>query len=80
MDFPPDRSNSVTIPRTSILSRRLSEFGKGFDARNLRSMLQFYLLFPNWNAVRSNLNWTHYRSLLKVEIESVSELVLLNIS
>jgi predicted nuclease of restriction endonuclease-like (RecB) superfamily len=54
------------------LSERLtSEFGKGFDARNLRNMRQFYLLFPNWYAVRTNLNWTHYRSLLKIENEVV---------
>jgi predicted nuclease of restriction endonuclease-like (RecB) superfamily len=54
------------------LSERLtSEFGKGFDARNLRNMRQFYLLFPNWYAVRTNLNWTHYRSLLKIENEAV---------
>jgi DUF1016 N-terminal domain len=54
------------------LSGRLtSEFGKGFDARNLRNMRQFYLLFPNWYAVRTNLNWTHYRSLLKIENEVV---------
>jgi predicted nuclease of restriction endonuclease-like (RecB) superfamily len=54
------------------LSERLtSEFGKGFDARNLRNMRQFYLLFPNWYALRTNLNWTHYRSLLKIENEVV---------
>ncbi len=35
-----------------------TEFGKGFDARNMRS---FYQTFPNWNAVRTNLSWTHYR-------------------
>lgn len=30
------------------LSERLtSEFDKGFDARNLRNMCQFYQLFPN---------------------------------
>jgi predicted nuclease of restriction endonuclease-like (RecB) superfamily len=54
------------------LSERLtSKFGKGFDARNLRNMRQFYLLFPNWYALRTNLNWTHYRSLLKIENEVV---------
>ena len=50
------------------LAQKLSaEFGKGFDERNLRSMRSFYLLFPNWNAVRSELSWTHYRILLRVE-------------
>lgn len=29
-------------------------------------MRQFYLTFPNVNALRSELSWTHYRSLMKV--------------
>ena len=41
-----------------------SEFGKGFDERNLRYMRDFYQTFPIWNAVRSELSWTHYRSCL----------------
>lgn len=43
------------------------EFGKGFDERNLRNMRAFFQSFPNWNAVRSELSWTHYRLLLRVE-------------
>jgi predicted nuclease of restriction endonuclease-like (RecB) superfamily len=42
------------------------EFGKGFDERNLRNMRAFYLAFPKWNALRSELSWTHYRLLLRV--------------
>lgn len=42
-------------------------FGKGFDERNLRHMRDFYQSFPIWNAVRSELSWTHYRTLLRVE-------------
>jgi hypothetical protein len=53
-----------------VADRLTAEFGKGFDVRNLRYMRQFYLLFPNWNALRSNLSWTHYRLLLKVESEA----------
>jgi hypothetical protein len=51
----------------NLAKQLTAEFGQGFDTRNLRSMRQFYLLFPNWNAVRTELSWTHYRSLLKVE-------------
>lgn len=43
------------------------EFGKGFDERNLRHMRSFYQSFPNWNAVRTELSWTHYRTLLRVD-------------
>jgi predicted nuclease of restriction endonuclease-like (RecB) superfamily len=44
-----------------------AEFGKGFDERNLRHMRAFYLAFPNRNALRTELSWTHYRSLLKLD-------------
>ncbi|WP_163831440.1 PDDEXK nuclease domain-containing protein [Spartinivicinus ruber] len=50
------------------LSQQLSqEFGKGFDTRNLRNMRAFYQAFPIWNAVRTELSWTHYRSLLRID-------------
>lgn len=50
-----------------FLSDKLTaEFGKGFDVRNLRNMRQFYMTFPIRNALRSELSWTHYRSLMKV--------------
>jgi predicted nuclease of restriction endonuclease-like (RecB) superfamily len=44
-----------------------TEFGKGFDERNLRHMRGFYLTFPIRNALRSELSWTHYRLLLRIE-------------
>lgn len=46
-----------------------TDFGKGFDERNLRYMRDFYQTFPIWNAVRSELSWTHYRRLLRVDNE-----------
>ena len=49
------------------------EFGKGFDARNLRHMRRFYLAFPIWNAVRTELSWTHYRRLMRIENETARE-------
>ncbi len=50
------------------LSENLTkEFGKGYDERNLRNMRAFYLAFPIRNALRTELSWTHYRLLLKVE-------------
>lgn len=50
-----------------LLSAQLTaEFGKGFDPRNLRNMRAFYQANPIWNAVRSELGWTHHRILLRV--------------
>ena len=57
-----------SIPR--LAESLTAEFGKGFDARNLRNMRAFYLVFPMWNALRTELSWTHYRTLLRVESES----------
>jgi len=52
----------------STLAKGLTtEYGKGFDERNLRYMRDFYQTFPIWDAVRSELSWTHYRRLLRVD-------------
>lgn len=51
-----------------FLSERLTqEFGKGFTERGLRFMRQFYQTFPIRNALRTELSWTHYRLLMRVE-------------
>ncbi|MFT5084804.1 MAG: putative nuclease of restriction endonuclease-like (RecB) superfamily [Lentisphaeria bacterium] len=50
------------------LSQRLSQrFGRGFDITNLRSMRRFYEHYPIRDAVRLELSWTHYRTLMRVE-------------
>ena len=56
------------------LAERLShEFGAGFDARNLRHMRSFFQAFPFWDAVRTELSWTHYRTLLRVDSEAARQ-------
>ncbi|OFA07853.1 PDDEXK nuclease domain-containing protein [Duganella phyllosphaerae] len=47
-----------------------AEFGKGFDASNLRYMRLFYQAFPKCDALRHELSWTHYRTLLRVDSET----------
>lgn len=50
------------------LSQQLTkEFGKGFTIANLRNMRQFYLTFPKRYALRSELSWTHYRIIMRVD-------------
>ena len=52
------------------LAHQLSiEFGKGFDERNLNNMRAFYKAFPIWNALRTELSWTHYRLLSRLDTE-----------
>ena len=54
----------------SIAKVLTQEFGKGFEARNLRNMRQFYNLFSNWNSVSAKLSWTHYKKLISIENET----------
>ncbi|MCW9717896.1 PDDEXK nuclease domain-containing protein [Avibacterium sp. 21-599] len=42
------------------------EFGNTFSYRNLNWYRQFYRTFPIVNALRSQLNWTQYRLLLRI--------------
>ncbi|MDP3103581.1 MAG: PDDEXK nuclease domain-containing protein [Candidatus Methanoperedens sp.] len=50
------------------LSKKLTkEYGRGLNERNLWHIRNFYLIFPKVNALRSELSWTHYRLLLRVE-------------
>lgn len=53
-----------------ISEKLTKDFGKGFDERNLRKMKQFYNMYQKWDSVSTELSWTHYRHLLKVENES----------
>ncbi len=49
------------------LGKTLSrEFGRGFAEQSLRAMRQFYTTYPNRSAVRSDLGWTHYRTLMRL--------------
>ena len=43
------------------------EFGAGYDERNLNNMRAFYQAFPIWNAVRTELSWTHYRIISRID-------------
>lgn len=49
-----------------LASRLTEDFGKGFDARELRKMRQFHLAFPIRDALRPELSWTHYRRLIRI--------------
>jgi len=50
-----------------LADRLTKEFGKGFDYSNIKNMRQFYLTFPIGDALRSELSWTHYRLLMRIE-------------
>ncbi len=44
-------------------------YGSGYSYRQLYLFLQFYKTFPIVNAVRSQLNWTQYKLLIRIKDE-----------
>ena len=65
------RYGARLVPR--LAERLTAQFGSGFDASNLHKMKQFYLAFPILDALRPELSWTHYRTLLRVEDAAARE-------
>ena len=62
---------------TKELSKQLTtEFGKGFDEREIRRIRQFYIVFPIRDSLRPELSWSHYRFLMRVESKSAREFYL----
>lgn len=54
-----------------VAERLTADFGQGFDARKLRQMHQFDLLFSKWDVMRPILSWIYYRLLPSVGNEDV---------
>lgn len=57
----------------SIADELQPQFGSGFSVRQLELCRQFYKIFQNTNALRSQLNWTQYKLLIRIENESKRE-------
>jgi len=52
----------------AFLSTRLTaDFGKGFTQSNLRNMRQFFQTFPIRHTLCSELSWSHYRLLMRID-------------
>jgi hypothetical protein len=43
------------------------KYGKGFSTRYLWMIRQFYSTYPNLNALRAELSWTHYRLIMQID-------------
>ena len=50
------------------LSRQLNdEFGKGFSQQSIRNMRQFYNCFPIRSTLWSELSWSRYKLLIRIQ-------------
>ena len=62
------------IKELSVLMTK--DYGKGFTVSNIQNMRKFYLTFQDQSALRSELSWTHYRLLMRVENENARQFYL----
>ncbi len=53
----------------SLSDRLTRDFGEGFSEQSLRNMRQFYGLFKIRSTLWSELSWSHYKLLIRVEDE-----------
>lgn len=49
-----------------LAEQLVPEYGSGFSYRQLNFSRQFYLEYPKVNALRSQFNWTQYRTLIQL--------------
>ena len=45
----------------------VTDYGENFSSRNLHLSRQLYQAFPNVNALSSQLTWTHYKALVRID-------------
>lgn len=65
-----ERANYGEAVLEKLSEKLTKEFGKGFSKRNLERMRKFYIYFPIATTVSSQLSWSHYLEIIKIEEES----------
>lgn len=64
-----DRAKYGDLLIENISKKLTAEFGKGFSKRNLERMRKFYLCYPIATTLLSQLSWSHYLELIKIDDE-----------
>jgi len=62
-----DRADYGNYLTKFIADQLEPEYGSGFSKRQIELFRQFYRTFPIANALRSQLGWTHYKILLRLD-------------
>ncbi len=68
-----ERAEYGTYLIKSLADKLQPQYGVSFSSRNLHWYVQFYKTFPIVNALRTQFNWTHYRTLIRIDNEDKRE-------
>lgn len=59
-----------------VLSSKLTnEFGNGFSPVSIRRMRKFYEAYPIWSTVSTELSWSHFQELIRLDRKEEKELI-----
>ncbi|CAA6816986.1 MAG: FIG074102: hypothetical protein [uncultured Sulfurovum sp.] len=64
-----DRAKYGSYLIKELSSQLSSEFGKGFSQQSIRNMRQFYKSFPIRSTLWSELSWSHYKLIIRLQDE-----------
>lgn len=64
-----DRAEYGAFLIKSLAATLEPQHGSSFTTRQLERYRQFYRIFPNTSALRSQFSWTHYRTLMSISHE-----------
>ena len=51
----------------SLSNKLTKEFGNGFSTVSIRRMRRFYEFYPIWSAVPTELSWSHFQELIRID-------------
>ena len=68
-----DRAEYGSHLITYLARNLITEYGKGFSEPNLRNMRQFYRAFPIRYTLSSELSWSHYQRIMRVDSPAARE-------
>ena len=51
----------------NISEKLTNDYGKGFSSRNIKRMRKLYQCYPNRTTLLSQLTWSHYLELIKID-------------
>ena len=68
-----ERADYGTYLLKNLAQKLEPEYGSGFSVRQLERSRQFYKMYPNASALRSQFNWTQYKQLMAISDNSKRE-------
>ncbi len=51
----------------ALSTKLTNEFGSGFSPVSIRRMRRFYEMYPIWSTVSTELSWSHFKELIRVD-------------